>query len=163
AILTVFTPPPVNWQVQPFRVDWQPPIDMTLDGYAATLLDKTPYEISTMYDALSRIKAMLYPADTSSERKLFKPRYNRAGALDHLEFDGTTYVDRIAYNAKGQRSLIAYGNGVMTRYAYDPQMFRLARLRSEPYTIPSALTYHSTGPSLQDFAYTYDFVGNPLT
>jgi hypothetical protein len=25
------------------------------------------------------------------------------------------YLERIAYNAKGQRTLIAYGNGVMTR------------------------------------------------
>ena len=36
-----------------------------------------------------------------------------------------TYVEHIAYNAKGQRLLIAYGNGVMTRHAYDPQTFRL--------------------------------------
>ena len=42
-----------------------------------------------------------------------------------------TYVQRIAYNAKGQRTLIAYGNGLMTRYAYDPATFRLARLRTE--------------------------------
>ena len=30
--------------------------------------------------------------------------------------------------------LIAYGNGVMTRHAYDPQTFRLARLRTERFT-----------------------------
>ena len=48
-----------------------------------------------------------------------RPHYNRAGALEHVELDDTTYVERIAYNAKGQRTLIAYGNSVMTRYAYD--------------------------------------------
>ena len=69
------------------------------------------------------------------------------------ELDGTTYVEHIAYNAKGQRTLIAYGNGVMTRYAYDPQTFRLARLRTERYTTPQPLTYHPTGAPLQDFAY----------
>jgi hypothetical protein len=42
-----------------------------------------------------------------------------------------TFVERIAYNAKGQRVLIAYGNGIMTRHAYDPQTFRLLRLRTE--------------------------------
>ena len=35
------------------------------------------------------------------------------------------FVDRIAYDAKGQRVLVAYGNGVMTRHAYDPDTFRL--------------------------------------
>ena len=45
---------------------------------------------------------------------------------------------------------------------YDPQTFRLVRLRSEPYATPAALTYHPTGAALQDFAYSYDLVGNIL-
>ena len=42
----------------------------------------------------------------------------------------------------------------MTRYAYDPQTFRLARLRTERYTKPdrNALTYQPYGAPLQDFA-----------
>ena len=76
--------------------------------------------------------------------------------------DGTTYVERIAYNAKGQRTLIAYGNGVMTRHAYDPQTFRLVRMRTERYVKPAPLTYHPTGAPLQDFAYGYDLAGNVL-
>ena len=79
-----------------------------------------------------------------------------------LDLDGTIYVEQIAYNAKGQRSLIAYGNGVMARFAYDPQTFRLARLRSEPYTTPAPQTYHPNGAAFQDFAYSYDLVGNLL-
>jgi RHS repeat-associated protein len=162
-ILGIFNPPPANWQVQAFRVDWQPPGGMTLDSYAATLLDSALYQTSTTFDALNRIETLLYPEDISLARKLLKPRYNRAGALEHLDFGGVTYVELIAYNAKGQRSLIAYGNGLMTRYAYDPQMFRLARLRSERYTMPATLTYHSNGPALQDYAYMYDPVGNVLS
>src|SRR5207249_4783945 len=69
---------------------------------------------------------------------------------------------RIAYNAKGQRVLIVYGNGVMTRYAYDTHTFRLLRLRSERYSTPAALTYHPTGAPLQDLAHRYDLVGNVL-
>ena len=61
-----------------------------------------------------------------------------------MELDGETFVEHIAYNAKGQRTLIAYGNNVMTRYAYDAKTFRLARLRSEHYTKPDDLTYHPT-------------------
>ncbi|MGH8072401.1 MAG: RHS repeat-associated core domain-containing protein, partial [Candidatus Entotheonellia bacterium] len=112
------------------------------------------------------MKTMRYPQDVDGGRKELRPQYNRAGALERVELDGTTYVDHIAYSAKGQRSLIALGNGVMTRYAYDPQTFRLARMRTERYEKPAgtALIYHLTAPNqpLQDFAYAYDLVGNIL-
>jgi hypothetical protein len=85
-----------------------------------------------------------YPQDVTGTRKKLRPEYNRAGVLERVSLDGAIYVDRIAYNAKGQRTLIAYGNGVMTRYAYDQKTFRLLRLRSEHYTA-SALSYHPTG------------------
>src|SRR3712207_8844414 len=53
-----------------------------------------------------------YPKDqdfpSTGARKVLHPRYNRAGALEHVELDGATYVERIAYNTKGQRTLIAY-------------------------------------------------------
>ena len=88
--------------------------------------------------------------------------YNRAGGLEQVWLDDTLYVERIAYDAKGQRALIAYGNGVMTRYAYDPHTFRLKRLRSERYTKPDDLSYHPGGEALQDFGYDYDLVGNIL-
>jgi RHS repeat-associated protein len=47
----------------------------------------------------------------------------------------------------------------MTRYAHDPQTFRLVRLRSERCTRPDPLTY-GPGAVLQDFAYAYDLAGN---
>ena len=82
-----------------------------------------------------------------------RPRYNRAGALESVELDGATFVDHIAYNAKGQRALIAYGNGVMTRYAYDPRTFRSRACA------PSATRSPMRSPTcqwqrLQDFAYS---------
>jgi hypothetical protein len=104
-----------------------------------------------------------YPQDVDNLRKELRPHYNRAGALESVELDDTKYVGHIAYNAKGQRALIAYGNSVMTRYAYDLQTFRLVRLRTEPYSQPNALTYHPTGKPLQDFGYEYDLAGNILT
>jgi RHS repeat-associated protein len=48
----------------------------------------------------------------------------------------------------------------MTRYAYDSQTFRLARMRTERYASRAPLAYHPTGASLQDFAYRYDVAGN---
>jgi len=155
AILAVFDPPPANWQVKAFRVDWQA-------ANANTLLDPDEYRTSITYDGLNRIKLMRYPQDVDGKRKELLPQYNRAGALERVLLDGETYVEIIAYNAKGQRTLIAYGNGVMTRYAYDPQTFRLVRLRTERYTKPDPLTYHPTGAALQDFGYEYDLAGNIL-
>ncbi|MGH1552109.1 hypothetical protein ACRAWF_07930 [Streptomyces sp. L7] len=54
-------------------------------------------------------------------------------------------VTRIDHDAKGRRTLIAYGNGISTEYTYDPLTFRLVRL--------------NTG-ELQNLTYTYDPVGN---
>lgn len=126
AILSVFDPPPANWQVQAFRVNWQAP-------NASALLDPTEYRTTTSYDGLNRIKMLRYPQDVDSLRKELRPHYNRAGALERVELDSAVYVDHIAYNAKGQRTLIAYGNGVMTRHAYDSQTFRLVRMRTERF------------------------------
>ena len=140
-----------NWEIQAFRVDWES---------ADTQLEDQGYRTSMTYDALNRVKVMQYPEDVAGTQKELRPQYNRAGALESVQLDGTIYVERIAYNAKGQRTLIAYGNGIMTRYAYDPETFRLLRLRSERYTQPEPLTYRPTGAPLQDFAYEYDLVGN---
>ncbi len=160
AILVVFDPPPPDWRVEVFRVDWEPPAGTTLSEHTAALLDSIEYRTSTTYDALNRVKTMRYPEDVDGTRKELRPRYNRAGALERVELGGETYVDHIAYNAKGQRTLVAYGNQIMTRYAYGPHTFRLARLHSERYTTPASLTYAPTGPPLQDFAYDYDLAGN---
>jgi RHS repeat-associated protein len=156
-LLAIFNSPPANWALTPLRVDWgaaNPPP-----------LDTTAYETTTTYDALNRVITLQYPQSVDGARKLLIPQYNTAGALESVALDGVTHVDRIAYNAKGQRILIAYGNGQMTRYAYDPQTFRLLRMRTESYTKPSATTYHPASPAapLQEFGYAYDLAGNVLT
>jgi RHS repeat-associated protein len=152
-------PPPANWVVTPFRIDWGS-ADLSFIDTAVG------YETTTTYDALNRVETMQYPQDVGGARKLLVPVYNRAGALESVKLDDTTYVERIAYNAKGQRILVAYGNGLMTRYAYDPDTFRLLRMRTEAYAIPQASppVYRPSAPStpLQDFGYGYDLVGNIL-
>ena len=70
-----------------------------------------------------------------------RPGARRAGRCG----DDAVRVERIAYNAKGQRLLVAYGNGLMTRYAYDARTSRLARLRTERFTSPAPLTYRPNG------------------
>jgi RHS repeat-associated protein len=161
ALLSVFSPPSPAWKVEAFRVNWDTP--------ATTPLDPQTYTTTVSYDALNRVKLMTYPADVENRRRKLKPHYNRAGALESITLeedasgggvDSTTYVERIAYNAKGQRVLIAYGNGIMTRYAYDPQTFRLLRLRTERFSKPANLIYRRAGQALQDLGYEYDPVGN---
>lgn len=163
AIRSVFAGAEANsWQIAAYQVDWQRD-GASFEDRAAAILDPTEYTMTVRYDGLNRVSAVDYPRDVDNERKLLQPHYNRAGALEAITFDGDLSVERIAYNAKGQRTLIAYGNGVMTRYAYDPQTFRLTRLRSEHYSQPSAVTYQPTGPVLQDFGYDYDLAGNIIT
>jgi RHS repeat-associated protein len=140
-----------SWQVDAFQVDWDQP--------EAVLLEAAEYRTSTAYDALGRITLQVLPTDVDSRRRELVPTYHRGGGLERVTLDGEVYVERIAYDAKGQRALIAYGNGVLTRYAFDPKTFRLARLRSEPHTV-DGLVYVPTGSVLQDYGYGYDLAGN---
>lgn len=151
-----------NWAIEAYRVDWQAPANTTLAAHAQTLLDGAVYETSSRYDALNRIKSALYPQDVTGQRQELLPVYNRAGALAQVRLNGQTYVQQIAYSAKGQRVLIAYGNGVMTRYAYDDKTFRLMRMRSERYSQLQPDRFQPNGEPLQDLAYRYDMVGNIL-
>ena len=68
------------------------------------MLDQTEYQTNYSYDALNRLKRIVYPKDvdfaTTGARKALKPRYNRAGALESVELDGAVFVERIAYNAR---------------------------------------------------------------
>jgi RHS repeat-associated protein len=155
AILGAFHGPPADWAIVPFRVDWS--------SSPAALLNPREYTISFTYDALSRPTAMRYPTDASAVAKIARRRYSRAGALEAVEVDGVGgVVEHIAYDAKGQRTLIAFGNGVLTRYAYSEQTTRLVRLRTEHYQKLDALTYRPSGAVLQDLALQYDHIGNVL-
>jgi RHS repeat-associated protein len=152
-----------GWQVVAFQVEWTPAPGQTQTDRDAELLEPGSYVTTTDYDALNRVTRHAFPSDVKGQRRELHPTYNRAGTLDQVRLDDTTYVQQIAYDAKGQRTLIAYGNKVMTRYAYDPHTFRLARLRTEHYTGVDELTYRPTGEVLQDYGYDYDLVGNILT
>jgi hypothetical protein len=162
-ILAVFVQAPANaWRVTPFQVDWQPKPQQTLAERENELLETKAYRTTSTVDALNRIKQMQFPEDMEGKRRELRPIYNNAGGLEKVFLDNALYVERIAYDAKGQRALIAYGNGVMTRYAYDPHTFRLKRLRSERYSKPDDLTYRPGGEALQDSSYNYDLAGNIL-
>jgi RHS repeat-associated protein len=128
------------------------------------ILETTGYDTDMAYDALNRVTQLTLPQDVTLSRKLIVPTYNNAGALEKVSYDGTVYVENIVYDAKGQRQLIAFGNGVMTRYAYDSLTFRLKRQKSEKYVktvVANTITYTpQAGSTRQDDGFDYDLVGN---
>lgn len=152
--------PQPDWTVKPFRVNWH---SLTgINRLAETVLDSTIYETSATFDALNRVSTIRLPTDVTGHRSELRPIYSRAGGLERVELDGQILVAHIVYNAAGQRTLVASGNGVLTRYAFDPRSRRLLRLRSERYAQPDPLHYQPRGDALQDLAYTYDLAGNVL-
>jgi RHS repeat-associated protein len=136
-----------------YVVDWDV---LTLNHHQ---VDDRSYITDLLYDGLNRVRKSTLPEDVETERKELVPTYNRAGALQAVTFNGTDYVRHIAYNAKGQRVLLAMGNDMMTRYAYDALTYRLMRTRSEAYTEADD-EYTPDGNVQQDLAYLYDLVGN---
>jgi RHS repeat-associated protein len=134
-----------------FAQDYKTPPDWS----TVVPMEALQYVTSTRYDALSRVVELTAP-DKSVTRLI----YSKASLLDqvHVNIHGkqvngepsfTSFVENIDYNAKGQRTLIEYGNGVNTVFSYDPITFRLTDLQTQ-----------RTGQMLQDFHYTYDPVAN---
>ncbi len=63
------------------------------------------------------------------------------------------YVSNVDYNAAGQITKIVDGSGSTTNYTYDSKTLRLTTM----------VTTNASSQQLQNFAYTYDGVGNILT
>lgn len=125
------------------------------------------FSTSTTYDALNRPTAVISP-----DKSVYRPTYNEANLLDKVDVNlrgatiATSFVTNIDYNAKGQRMRIDYsirdGKSVSTFYDYDPQTFRLTRLKT---TRPVGLNglasqLFKTDTTIQDLRYTYDPAGN---
>ncbi|HEX5685908.1 MAG TPA: SpvB/TcaC N-terminal domain-containing protein, partial [Ideonella sp.] len=122
----------------------------TLDWSTNPALEPKVFASSTAYDALNRPIVLTAP-DGSETR----PRFNTAGLLEATwvqsrgATSATPFVTNIDYDAKGQRTSIAYGNGLRTDHAYDPLTLRLTHCQTL-----------RGGEALQDLAYVYDPAGN---
>jgi RHS repeat-associated protein len=145
----------------PFVIDWQAPAGSTVAARAVGLLDPLTFETSASYNALNQVVATTTPATVDGIRHQVTLAYDRAGALSAVALDGGPFASLIAYNARGQRTMTVYGNGQMTRGAYDPVTFRLSRVRTERFS-PVGLDYHPVGPATADRLYGYDLAGNIL-
>jgi len=132
--------------------DYKAPVIDWSEGFPTNSLEFQMFTVRTEYDALNRPTLL-----TSPDQSVTRPVYNEANLLEqmYVRLRGaateTVFVENIDYDAKGQRTLIEYGNGVRTTYAYNPETFRLVRLLT---------TRISNNARLQDLQYTYDPVGN---
>ncbi len=107
---------------------------------------------SSRFDALNRPIAVTTPDGSE-----YVPTFNEANLLETVNVRlrgapaATAFVADIDYNAKGQRVLIEYGNGVRTESDHDPLTFRLRNLKT---------TRAADHALLQDLTYTHDPAGN---
>jgi RHS repeat-associated protein len=127
------------------QADWSLSPPPTLTGEIFTA--------SSTFDALNRPVTLVAP-----DRSITRSTYDQAGILVQVAVNlqgaaaATAFVTNIEYDAKGQRSLIQYGNGAQTAYTYDPETFRLTTLTT---TSPNP-----NSRTLQALSYSYDPVGN---
>jgi RHS repeat-associated protein len=125
--------------------------DIVVDWSGDVPLEDRAYPGSTTFDALNRPVTL-----TAPDRSVLLTSYDLAGLLVRLtgRLQGveevTTFVEHLEYNARGQRTLLRYGNGSSSRYSYDPLTFRL-----------DGLVTMRGQTRLQDLSYCFDPVGNP--
>ncbi|HEU5368180.1 MAG TPA: SpvB/TcaC N-terminal domain-containing protein [Ktedonobacterales bacterium] len=157
-------------------VDWSALANLTnaaaLDAASASLLVAADrFLATTTYDALNRSIQMVTPHSAGMRPNVLRPSYSEANLLNQLDvwlqqasaptglLDPTSAdlhaVTSISYNARGQRTQLAPGNGVITTFDYDPQTFLLTHLTT---TRPNS--FAADQRVVQDLAYTYDPVGN---
>jgi RHS repeat-associated protein len=163
-------------------IDWSPLANLTsatdLDNAATTsgLLPlgdggRDRFTGSTVYDALNRPIQTVTPHNATMKPGVIRPVYDQGAQLVNVDVwlqqsavptglidPGTAdrhAVTGIQYNARRQRLSIAFGNGTLCSYEYDPQTFRLTSLTS---LRPSSFAANER--TVQALSYFYDPVGN---
>jgi RHS repeat-associated protein len=124
----------------------------TLDWSTNPELESETFTGRTSYDALNRPMEI-----TAPDNSVYRLTFNEGNLLDKLEVNlrgaqvPTQFLTNIDYNAKGQRVLIDYGNGVRTECEYDSLTSRLSNVKT---------TRLSDRAPLQESSFIYDPAGN---
>ena len=140
--------------------DWSALANLTtvtdIETAAAALLEAETFITRTRYDALNRAVER-----TAPDSSVALTTFNEASLLERIAVrlhgadDATPVIAAIDYNARGQRTRVAYattdGTDVETTYSYDPETRRLVRSNS---------VRGRDGRVLQDLNYVCDPVGN---
>ena len=140
-------------------VDWSDLEGLTdpyaIEAAAAPLLEDEIFHVSGTYDALGRPMEVTLPDGTK-----IRPTYNTGNGLDKLVAqlpgiaEAQTFLVQQDHDAKGQRQFVEHGNGLITKYFYDPATFRLQQLLTVKKGEDPA------DKSLQNLQFTYDPIGN---
>lgn len=142
-----------------YLVDYKNPVDWQ----SAPAVEDRAFPTGTSYDALDRAVTVSTP-DGSVRRVEFNDANLPDRIVVHLHgaAPATSFVDDIGYDAKGRRTVIRHGNGVVTTLAYDPETFRLIRRTTtrQPGANGFASVVFGDPTVLQDLRYTYDPAGN---
>jgi RHS repeat-associated protein len=144
-------------------IDWSPPPGSLAEEEPALLGKRLAAEerrFSAGFDALGRMIEQRFPASDGNARPQVTVYYNEAGLLTALAVDGTPYITEIAYDAGGNRIAVLWGNGLLTRYCYDPATRLLARLRSERCKVTAEDSWLPLGDPVQDQRFYHDLSGN---
>lgn len=122
---------------------------------AEPTLETETFIAQSTYDAIGRPILTILP-----DKTVIRPSYNVGNGLDKLEAQimgiggFRTFLEKQDYDAKGQRQFAEYGNGLITKYFYDPLTFRLTNL----LTFKKGADSNTT--ALQDLHYHFDAGGN---
>jgi RHS repeat-associated protein len=146
------------------------PVDWSASG-ASGMLESTRFQVGVRFNALGRPVEITYPLEarpragaTQRVRPVYTLGYDASGALARVELDGQPFIEVVSYNARGQPVLCVHGNGLITRQAFDPVSFRVARVRVERATHSAGGdVWSGTGQPLQDSVYRYDPGGNVIS
>ena len=163
-------------------IDWTPLASLTIAAQldaaaeAAGLIPtgdggRDKFVGSTLYDALNRPIQSVSPHNATMKPNVQRPGYDAGAQLMSVDVwlqqaaaptallnppsAERHAVTAIAYNARGQRVKIGFGNGVSTAYAYDPLTFRMTQL-----TTTRPTSFAADQRVVQALEYFYDPVGN---
>ncbi|HET6215093.1 MAG TPA: RHS repeat-associated core domain-containing protein, partial [Micromonosporaceae bacterium] len=147
-------------QTRQYTVDYK----AVPDWSGSPALEPETWHNHATFDALARPVTLSTPDGSTAHFG-----FNEASLLETVDVHvrgavtGTPFVRGIAYNARGQRTRIEYGNGAVTEYSYDPLTFRPARVTTTRPPVGDALAgqLFSDGTRVQDLSYTFDPTGNP--
>ncbi|MFI9836279.1 SpvB/TcaC N-terminal domain-containing protein [Nonomuraea sp. NPDC051941] len=167
-----------------------------LEAALAPLLEPERYSSRAAFNALDRVVQLVPPHGDRPDALIdvVQPAYNAANLLERIDVwvgvaavpaalldpvalpPANVGIDDIEYDAKGQRTLVAYRNGVTKTCSYDPLTFLPRRIYTRrgtafaddcqnPQPPPDATAAPGDPPpnapcGLQNLQYTYDPMGN---
>ncbi|HEX2266364.1 MAG TPA: RHS repeat-associated core domain-containing protein, partial [Solirubrobacterales bacterium] len=118
---------------------------------SSPLLAAEEWKSARTYDPGGRLTTMTDPVGSAYTWSYDQVGFVTAIAMALPGGQPVSYLDSVEYNAQGQRTRVAFGNGMATRFDYDPLSHRLTS---------AVTTQGEGGAALQEVSYVYDPIGN---